>query len=199
MTEIDVVVFDMGGVLVKLGSLPQLLGHAGSADDFWPRWLSSPAVRRFERGGCAPEVFAADLVAELELTVDADRFLANFNAFCQGLFPGAAQLVTDTGAHCRTALLSNTNALHWNHQPDAATIQTLCDVNFLSFELGCLKPDRKIFDRVAGALDVAPAKILFLDDNEINVTAARGAGWSSEVARGPAAAGQVLRNWRIPV
>ena len=51
MTEIDAVLFDMGGVIVRLRPIDELLaGDAMTAEEFWPKWLASPAVRAFERG-----------------------------------------------------------------------------------------------------------------------------------------------------
>ena len=48
---IEVVVFDLGGVLVRLGSYTDVVGEDSmSADEFWSMWLSSPAVRRLDVG-----------------------------------------------------------------------------------------------------------------------------------------------------
>lgn len=183
--SIDVVVFDMGGVLVKLGSLPDLLGLGGDVSEFWPRWLTSPAVRDFECGRTSPESFAGDLVEELDLRISPDEFLANFGRFPTGLYPGARDLVADVDQVCQTALLSNTNALHWDNQPDNDVISTFCDREFLSFQMGLLKPDRQVFDHVASELATDPNRILLLDDNQMNVDGARQAGWRAEVALGP--------------
>lgn len=124
--SIRAVVFDMGGVLVRLGPLPELLGADGSDRGFWTRWLTSPSVRRFERGDCDVDEFAAGVVADLDLSISADQFVANFARFPQGLFPGAAELVAAVPTDIVTAILSNTNALHWDGQPDAAIIRGMC-------------------------------------------------------------------------
>ncbi len=187
-----VVIFDMGGVLVRLASLPDLLGVGQETADFWSRWLASPAVRTFERGDGAPEVFADQLVEELDLAITPDQFLANFVRFCTGLYPGAADLVNEVGSQVQTAVLSNTNALHWNNQADAAVIQTLCDRSYLSFQLGLLKPDAAIYRHVAADLGVRAEDIVFLDDNQINVDGARRAGWQAHVVAGPGQARDCL-------
>lgn len=176
---VEAVVFDMGRVLVGLGSLVELIGDPELTDDaFWPRWLSSPSVRAFERGDLAPEQFAAALVDEVGVAVPPAEFLRRFGAWPQGLLAGAAEMVRSVSV--TTALLSNTNALHWEHQPDAAAVRELCDHNYVSFRIGLLKPDRAIFDHVAADLDVPPAAILFLDDSQPNVDGARAAGWRAE-------------------
>ncbi len=183
--SVEVVVFDMGGVLVRLGSLPSLLGVDQRAEEFWPQWLSSPAVRQFERGGSSPESFARALVDELMLDLTPEEFLVNFNRFPTGLYPNAVELVGKVAEGYRTAVLSNTNALHWEGQVDAEVIQTLCHETFLSYQLGLLKPDEEVYVQVADDLEVDPQRIVFLDDNQINVDGARSAGWNAYVVVGP--------------
>lgn len=181
---IEAVVFDMGGVLVRLGPLPELLGTSGPEDDFWTQWLTSPSVRRFERGDCDVDEFAHGVVDDLELSISPDRFVANFARFPQGLFPGAAELVAELPSHVVTAILSNTNALHWDTQPDAGIIQGLCSHCYLSYRLGVVKPDAAIFEHMVEDLEVPARRILFIDDNELNVAGARQTGLLAEVARG---------------
>lgn len=189
---IDAVLFDMGGVLVELGPLDELLGSAMAADDFWPRWLASPSVRAMESGRCSVEEFAIGLVDELGLTIGPAEVVERFAAFPRGLYAGAAELVASVPDRVVTGVLSNTNPLHWERQADAAAIRGLCDRAFLSYRLGLVKPDREIFRRVAGELALAPERILFIDDNRINVEGARRAGLLAEAARGPAEAAAVL-------
>ena len=51
--DIDLVVFDLGGVLVELGGIDVWLGWTGpgiSEAEMWRQWLSSTTVRDFEGG-----------------------------------------------------------------------------------------------------------------------------------------------------
>jgi putative hydrolase of the HAD superfamily len=179
VSQIEAVAFDMGRVLVGLGSLVELLDQPDLTDDvFWPQWLTSPAVRAFETGRIDPHAFATALVAEVGLSITPDEFLRRLAVWPQGLLPGAREMVASVPV--TTALLSNTNSLHWFHQPDAAELWSLCDRSYVSFELGMVKPDREVFDHIAADLGVAPERILFLDDSEPNVTGARAAGWRAE-------------------
>lgn len=190
---IRAVLFDMGGVLVELGPLDQLLGVAMAPEEFWPRWLGSPAVRAYERGACDTVTFARDLAAELDLPLSAPELTDRFRGFPRGLFPGAAELVQEvSGRGLATGVLSNTNALHWDHQTDGEILRRLFDHEFLSYRLGLVKPDRELFEAVVAALGVAPAQILFLDDNELNVAGARAAGLEADHTRGVAEARQAL-------
>lgn len=196
-SRIEAVLFDMGGVLVELGPLDELLGDAMPGEEFWPRWLASPAVRAFESGRCSAEDFAVGLVDELALELAPDEVIERFTAFPRGLFPGSRELAAEVGSRVTTGVLSNTNPLHWEFQADADEIKALCHHAFLSYRLGLVKPDREIYERVATDLAVEPSRILFIDDNQINVDGARRAGLLAEVARGPGEAAAVLAGFGL--
>ena len=190
---IRAVLFDMGGVLVELGPLDQLLGVTMPPEEFWPRWLGSPAVRAYERGACDTVTFARDLAAELDLPLTTDELTERIRCFPRGLYPGAAELVREvSGAGLATGVLSNTNALHWDHQTDGEILRRLFDHELLSYRLGLVKPDRELFEAVIDILGLAPAEILFLDDNDLNVAGARAAGLEADHTRGVAEARAAL-------
>ena len=95
-TTIDVVLFDLGGVLVDLGGLPELEVFAGggvSEEELWRRWLACPWVRRFERGHCDADSFSRGMVESWSMTVEPEEFLTAFAAWPRGLLPGARELV----------------------------------------------------------------------------------------------------------
>lgn len=188
-SAIRAVLFDMGGVLVELAPLDQLLGVAMQPEEFWPRWLGSPAVRAYERGACDTAAFARQLATELDLALSPDELTERFRWFPRGLYPGAAELVRQVADRgLATGVLSNTNALHWDHQTDGEILRGLFDHEFLSYRLGLVKPDRELFEAVVATLGLAPAEILFLDDNDLNVAGARAAGLEADHTRGVAEA-----------
>ena len=190
MTE--VVVFDLGGVLVRLGGVPVLRRLLGIEDDaeIWRLWLESPWVRRYERGRCGRDEFARGMTAEHRLPLSPEQFLDAFRDFPLGLYDGAAELVESVGV--RTACFSNTNELHWSHQRDAGRLRELFQHTFVSHEMGLVKPDRDAFEHVVEALGCAPEQILFLDDNAINVKGARAVGLDAHCTRGLEAARALL-------
>ena len=186
------VVFDMGGVLVELGPLDELLGGVGlDVAEFWPRWLTSPSVRDFEMGRCDATEFGDRLIDELGLSIGADEVVERLAAWPRGLYPGAAELVAEL--EVTTGLLSNTNALHWDTQRDAERLRQMFDRTYLSYELGLAKPDREIFDLVVADLGMAATEIVFLDDNQINVDGALAVGIDAVLVRGPTEARSALR------
>jgi HAD superfamily hydrolase (TIGR01509 family) len=191
---IDVVLFDLGGVLIDFGGVRPMKELAGIEhdDELWRRWLSCPWVRSFERGNCSAERFAAGVVDEWALTLDPDAFLAAFRSWPGGPLPGADALLADVRRRVPAGCLSNTNSLHWEDQSARWPILDSFDFRFLSFELGFVKPDRELFDEVARRVGVPRGRVLFLDDNVINVDAARAAGFVADAVKGVAEARHAL-------
>ncbi|HKU15043.1 MAG TPA: HAD family phosphatase [Steroidobacteraceae bacterium] len=176
---IRVVLFDVGGVLVQLSGVATVMSWVAdrwTPADVWHRWLHSPAVRAFETGRSDAETFAADLVAELQLGVEPALFLDSFAGWPSGLFPGVHDLVARLPRHVTPALLSNSNSLHWPRVLDDFGLGSLFEHRFVSHLTGFIKPDRAAFEHVIRTLGCEPSSVFFLDDNLVNVEAARSAG-----------------------
>ena len=178
----DAIVFDLGGVLIELGGVTrmiELLDHRVTVEELWARWLASPSVREFETGRMDDGQFALALLAEFEISLRSAQFLAEFTAWPKGLYPGTIDLLQALAPHYKVACLTNTNALHWPRICDEFGLQPHFAVHFASHQIGLLKPDRAIFQHVLDQLGYAPERILFLDDNALNVEHARSVGLSA--------------------
>ena len=186
----DAILFDLGGVLVELAGVEQMLAWSpgvADTDELWRRWLRSPAVRRFEVGGSTPEAFAAEIVDEFRLPVTPDEFLRAFSHWPRSLYPGVTELLAGLAPRYRLASVSNTNALHWERCKREWSLPARFHANFPSHEVGRLKPDADYFEHVVAALGFPPARILFVDDNRINVEAAAALGITARHVRNFAA------------
>jgi glucose-1-phosphatase len=196
MTEdrIDLVLFDLGGVLIRPGGVASMRALSGidSDDALWTRWLSCPWVRRFEAGQCTPEEFAAGMVTDWELELEPAAFLEEFGRWPEPPFEGAAELVHQVQTRVPAAFLSNMNSFQWETNYEGIALIEAFDFRFLSFELGLVKPDAAVFAAVAASLPVAHHRVLFLDDNAVNVEAAEAAGFAAVHVRGLHAARDAL-------
>ena len=195
-----VVLFDLGGVLIEFtgpSTLLRWLGGRLAPEQVWPLWLGSPVVRDFERGLVEPHVFADRLIADLGLPVDRRQFLDDFAAWPRGLYAGAVELIARIPASYVRATLSNTNAVHWPRITDEMKLGALFDRHFPSHLIGKLKPDREVFAHVGQMLGCEPSAILFLDDQPLNVHAARAAGLRAVQVSGVAEAESALIAARV--
>jgi putative hydrolase of the HAD superfamily len=192
--SVEIVLFDLGGVLLEVGGVGpmQKLSGIDTDEELWARWLGCRWVQQLEAGRCTPEEFAAGVVADWGLAVAPADFLATFGAWVNQPFPGAPELVAETGAAARIGCLSNTNAFQWDaHFGDLPLIGAF-EFRFLSFELGLVKPDPAIFAAVAAGLPASPDRVLFLDDNAVNVEGAAAYGFGARHVRGVGEARRAL-------
>jgi len=183
-----VLLFDLGGVLVGsagLSQLPRLLPQPLPAADLRAKWLASPAVLRFETGGCRPDEFAAAFVAEWGLALDPGAFLVQFRAWVTEPYPGIPQLLSALRSRYMLACLSNTNAVHWEKVQGMEGLVQALDRCFVSHELGVMKPSPAIYAHIVRELGCAAGEIAFFDDGPENIDAAAKAGMSAHLTVGP--------------
>jgi len=193
--KIEVVLFDLGGVLVELTGVPTMLGWLGNritADELWRHWLTSPTVRDFERGRLAADLFATQIIAEMSLKVAPEEFLATFTSWIAGLYPGALELVASLPADVVRATLANTSVLHWPRLMNDLGLESKFHHHFPSHLTGRIKPDQEAFQHVLESLGCRADAVLFLDDNRLNIETATSMGIRAAHARGPGEARQAL-------
>lgn len=184
--KIEVILFDLGGVLIELKPSP-------FPKDWFPenrsfdlsQWFKSATALAFERGDISAEEFARALASDLGLTKTTQEILAEFTAWPTGLLPDAHELLVQLGSSHRLAALTNTNELHWPRITGEFHLPQYFSEIYASHRIQSAKPHRDAFLHVVNDLEVAPADILFFDDNPDNVTAAAGIGITSRLARSP--------------
>jgi glucose-1-phosphatase len=197
--DIEVVLFDVGGVIVRLADITTLGTFNGLTDAAAIKalWGRCAIVQAHERGELAPEDFATRMVDAYSMDCPPDEFLARFSAWPREIFPGVADLLADMDPRLRVACLSNTSDIHWRTQIAAADLARLFELQFLSYKLGIMKPDLRIYSHVARAMNVAPDRILFFDDTSDNVDGALAAGFDAHRVNGPGDARAILERYGL--
>jgi glucose-1-phosphatase len=188
-----VVLFDLGGVLFELGGVADFGAMIGETrpEAIWDAWNRCEWVRAYERGQCDRAAFGRGLVESFRLAMEPEGFLDRFERWMVGPFPGAEALVRRTAEVARVGCLSNNNDLHWPLQ-EALPIARAFEFVLLSHRLGHMKPDREAFEHALAAVAIPPESVLFLDDSEANVAAARALGIDAHHAVGVEGAERVL-------
>ncbi|MCB1646251.1 MAG: HAD family phosphatase [Pseudomonadales bacterium] len=184
--EIEVLLFDLGGVIIELSDLSEVMaGTPVASTELMQHWAKSEHVFQFESGRCDRHTFARGIIEEFGLSHEPEDFLEAFGRWPTGFYEGSLQLLAELKTHYHTACLSNTNDLHWDSfATESAFVDGFHD-HFLSFRMGLMKPGQEIFRAVLAQLDVPADRILFFDDSPRNVEAARQSGLQAEVTRTP--------------
>ena len=111
---IEVVLFDVGGILVHMSGIEvwkQLTGELDEAE-IWRRWLNCPVVKAYERGQSSLGDFARDMIETHNLPVGEEEFIDSFRTWPGGLLDGARDLVEGVADHLRRGCFPNTNEIH---------------------------------------------------------------------------------------
>jgi putative hydrolase of the HAD superfamily len=191
----EIVLFDLGGVLIHwdgANGLRELLGEQFSPEAARKFWLESPSVRDFESGRSTTEEFSRKAVEELNLSMSPDEWFRQFFSWDRGPFPGSMELLSNLETKCELGCLSNNNELHWGQIRDDWGFGRLFRYQYLSHEIGMIKPDPGIFEYVLRDLGGSPERILYLDDNPECVEAALEFNLPAVKARGLSEVRKVL-------
>ena len=186
-TDIQVLLFDVGGVLVELSGVETMLewlGRRVTADELWRMWLQSVPVRQFETGRIDAAEFAEGVISEFGLPIEPQRFLKAFIAWPTGLYPGTLEMLARIPRSYRRAILSNTNSLHWPRVLGEMRLGAAFEHHFVPHVTGRIKPDSDAFEHVVESLGCVPAQVLFLDDNSLNIESAQRFGMHAIRVRG---------------
>jgi putative hydrolase of the HAD superfamily len=124
--------------------------------------------------------------------------LSRLDAAKWSSLPPTGQALLDQLAGVRLGVLSNAPA------PLAASVRAAgwsaaVDVLVFSAEVGLAKPDPRIYARADAAFGVAPGDVVFFDDREENVAAARAHGWDAHVWVEGMTAADVLTVRGLPI
>ncbi len=194
----DVIVFDLGGVLVELGPSPLPRSLLPVDLEFkLADWFHSDTALAFEKGLISRHGFADRLIEELGLQCGREQVIDSFAAWPIGLYAGASELLAALRPRYRLAILTNTNELHWERIFDEFGLDNHVDWIFASHQLSMVKPDAAIFHHVIDSLDTAAEKILYFDDNPDNVRAAGACGLQAQQVHGIEQLSNALRSKRV--
>jgi len=181
MSSFDVILFDVGGVLLTNGwdngERATVLAKFGlDRAEFEARHLVP--YRAWERGAIDIETYLNELVFYQPRSFTQKQF---FSAICAGskLLPhGAMGILREVAASHKylVGALNNeareTNAFRF----EQFGLNDLFQVALSSCFLGLRKPDAEIYERTVEILCRPAERILFIDDREENVLAAQAVG-----------------------
>jgi putative hydrolase of the HAD superfamily len=190
-----VVVFDLGEVLATPGELFAELARQAGTD---VQTLSTAywAHREPFDTGAAADVYWRAVLEDVGVTHDADLALMLDRLDATSwttLRPDARRTLESLkAAGVRVAILSNA-PLSMASTARAADWAHLVGDWFFSSELSMAKPDPRIYEVVTARLGVEPGAVVFFDDRQVNIEAARAAGWRAELWTSADVVQQTLR------
>lgn len=178
-TTIEVLLFDLGGVLVEFSGVQDvapLLRERLSESEIRERWHRCLHTQQYGLGKLSREEFGERFVRDWDLVISPEEFLREFRTWSKRLLPGAAELLASLRPRFRLAALSNSNELHWERNSNDLGIIELFEVAISSHQIGVCKPDPAAYFIALERLAVPPEAVMFFDDVPAHVEAAKALG-----------------------
>ena len=181
MTKPSIVVFDLGKVLLNFDytiAARKIAKRCGLPPAEVKKHLDySPVLFRYETGLMTrPEFFE-----EIRRTTKFPDSLEKFSSYFADIFWEIPLMIEIQAALRRnripTYIFSNTNDLATEHVRRNFPFFANFDGYILSYEVGAMKPDAKIYEALETLSDKRGAEILYLDDRQENVDAGAARGW----------------------
>jgi FMN phosphatase YigB (HAD superfamily) len=180
------VCFDLGGVLVRIRrTWQECLAASGTSSSLRGEERNDltdfALFDEFQLGTLDPQKYLKELANYLSVSVE--DALKVHNGILHEPYEGTHWLVRKLArAGIRTACLSNTNSLHWEIL-DSHSFSAIRDLHLkvVSHEIKLLKPDTKVFGLFDQRATTSPNEVVYFDDNEGNVSAARLHGWNAHL------------------
>jgi putative hydrolase of the HAD superfamily len=193
MEGIKAIVFDLGGVIVDLDRdrAVRYFEEAGvkNAGELLNAYHQTGIFKQFEEGSLDRETFYTEfckLVGKETPHAAIDRgwmgFIANLEQY-------KLDMLDELRKKYAVYLLSNTNpvVMEWAHSPafskEGRILPDYFDKLYLSYQIGCLKPDKAIFEYVIKDAEIIPEETLFVDDGKDNCEAAAALGFKTFMPR----------------
>ncbi len=197
----DAVIFDLGRVLVALdlSAWTDRLFTGRDPKDVertLQQIMSEDVVYRFFIGAIDGPQFHREMAATYGVQLSYDEFVCVWHDIFKPM-PGMDRLVEQVGRSCRLGLLSDTDPIHWRFLLANYPILRHFKNPTLSFRVGAMKPDPRMYLAAAAAVETAPERCFYIDDLPRNVEGARKAGMTAVQFQNPEILKQTLEEFGI--
>lgn len=183
--KIKNIIFDLGNVILNI-DIPRTIGifseWAGiSADEVSALFAENNLFKNYETGHWDDTTFLNQI---RQITGNShwndEQITEAWNALLLDIPSERIDLLKQLKANYRLFLLSNTSSIHIRRVNEilfeasgVPDLNTLFEKVYYSYELGCMKPDALIYQKVLEDAGIEAEESLFLDDNADNIAGAQ--------------------------
>lgn len=174
---IRTIIFDLGRVIVPFDfqrgydRMSPLCGLTPA--EIPERLRTTDLVARFESGSIEPQQFVSELSGVLGLQCAYDDFCNIWSSIFLPETLISEDLLKALHQRYRLVLLSNTNAIHFDMIQESYPLLKNFDEYVLSYKVGAMKPEPKIYEAAVRAARCRPEECFFTDDIPAYVEGAR--------------------------
>lgn len=175
-TEIKSVISDLGMVIIFFDNdifLNKMMNYSPFSLEEMKELVveNFGLVESFDRGKMTPEKFYQEVAARFRAEIDYHSFFRIYNDIFT-LNPPVLNIMKKLKSQHRLVLLSNTDVMRFGFIQKTFPEILFFDAYVLSYEVGCMKPDSRIYKVALKRAEARAKECLFIDDREENVMAA---------------------------
>ncbi|MGB7347586.1 MAG: HAD family phosphatase [Pirellulaceae bacterium] len=200
MTRIEFVYFDLGNILVSFDPKIACQNIARlfdvTSEQAQSAVYDSGLEDKYEHGELSEAGFLAEVRRELGgKDVPLQAFLDGLGDMFKPIESMQRTIRQVRDAGYRIGILSNTCFAHWDWvvRQKWPVMEGPFDAVTLSYEVGAMKPAKKIYAAAEQAAGVSAEQIFFVDDRQENIDAAIARGWQAAQCFGGAELEEQLR------
>jgi haloacid dehalogenase superfamily, subfamily IA, variant 3 with third motif having DD or ED len=178
MKQINTVLFDLGNVLayIDFSAFWRDLGFL-RAEEIAPfRDGYTALTLHYETGYISTDNYLNGLRTVFKNKFTIVQLEQAFSCIIQQPVEGITDIVKRISAAYQTALVSNTNEIHYRLSLTKFEGLKILQKHYLSYQLYVMKPERGFYDAIIKDQGIHPSQLLFIDDIAENVKAAKSAG-----------------------
>ncbi|SKB49451.1 HAD family hydrolase [Dyadobacter psychrophilus] len=208
-SKIKNIIFDLGDVILNIDvpvaskSFAELSGREQA--EILELFSKNALFRQFETGELDEAGFRNYVRKILDFSDLSDEAIDTaWNSLLLDLPPERVELLQNLAKNYRLFLLSNTSSIHItqvNKILEASTgiekLEDLFETVFLSYEMGLMKPDPRIYQKVLEQAGLKAEETLFLDDNLANIEAASKLGIDTIHVQKPVTILEYLKDYAV--
>ena len=176
---IEAVIFDLGNVLIAVDetrALDRMAARTGKTRRELEGYVMlTPFVNQLARGELSSQQFFEIVRRDTGFDSDFAGFARIWSDIFTPIEPMIA-LARRLKGRVKRLILSNTNAIHMDYVLGKFPIVREVEGLVLSYEVGLLKPDPRIYELTLRRFALRAEQTVFIDDIPANVDGARAAG-----------------------
>jgi len=178
MTKPRLLLFDLGNVLVRFEpeKFSLALGFNATKGQIHYESGVRELTNRYESGKTTTDEYFNALRDFLKNQFEIPLLESAFLSVLTDPIPGMEELVRNATKRLPSALVSNTNELHFSSVLTRVPALKYLPKRYLSYRIGAIKPSAEFYEHIIKDEDVKPGEMLFIDDVAANVAAAEKAG-----------------------
>jgi putative hydrolase of the HAD superfamily len=192
MNTIKNIIFDFGGVIVDINKQNAIkrfkeLG-VETIEDYLGEFRQTGVFLALEEGKIEVDEFNAAICKIAGKEISAQDIASGWLAFLdKKVDANKIALLKDLHRRFKLYLLSNTNPviMGWANSdeflPSHEPLSSFFDKCYCSYQIGCAKPDRAIYEHMIEDSGILASETLFVDDGENNINMGRFFGFKTHL------------------